>query len=613
MDSKTHEQLIRDTNRLRHLLSEQETKSVVGFCLGYHLHRANDPEYSAGLSSPARQIAFLLGLLLSTAEPSPPKKMKTADWEKAIELLEQIFLAYQAVMWPQPDEIPNLTTEWKEVREVAGQALLHYHNTGLMATIEQLRTRVRDYITPFDDILKEEWGLSATQALEICDYVLEAWERHRDRMADASMRERQTRLSLIDEWEKHELTIDEVRKKAKELGYEQDFLSLFSLVDKSGSVAKEMLVERFGDAGRGYWKLFSITRGSVELTYLTENNPVDTRPLICIEEDTAMCPSANALFQGVLLLGERTLEDTSEARKYRRARDRVLEHQVEDVARVLFGQGATYYPRAFETHDGHYEHDLIVVCGGHAVVIEAKASPPKEPFRDLERGFVRLRHAFRGDTGIQKAYEQGERIRARCRAGEVIHLFDEHGQAMGVLDSDAITDVHMLCVTRDDWGPLAVDLSLLLERPSVDAPYPWAVDILNFQAIAGAWEYLGLAPEAFLRFLGERRDLHGRTICWDELDLVGFWLKHDGFHWITESGADKVHINPHYADLFEEIYAATHLGGPPVELEVAEPFMGDVRAMLAEMFTQLENTGRNEPCPCGSGKKFKRCHGKGRR
>jgi preprotein translocase subunit SecA len=22
-----------------------------------------------------------------------------------------------------------------------------------------------------------------------------------------------------------------------------------------------------------------------------------------------------------------------------------------------------------------------------------------------------------------------------------------------------------------------------------------------------------------------------------------------------------------------------------------------------------EKTGRNEPCPCGSGKKFKRCHG----
>src|SRR5689334_14498366 len=38
--------------------------------------------------------------------------------------------------------------------------------------------------------------------------------------------------------------------------------------------------------------------------------------------------------------------------------------------------------------------------------------------------------------------------------------------------------------------------------------------------------------------------------------------------------------------------------------------------MLALMMTENENTsaapqqtGRNEPCPCGSGKKYKRCHG----
>jgi preprotein translocase subunit SecA len=25
---------------------------------------------------------------------------------------------------------------------------------------------------------------------------------------------------------------------------------------------------------------------------------------------------------------------------------------------------------------------------------------------------------------------------------------------------------------------------------------------------------------------------------------------------------------------------------------------------------QMQRTGRNDPCPCGSGKKFKQCHGK---
>jgi len=26
--------------------------------------------------------------------------------------------------------------------------------------------------------------------------------------------------------------------------------------------------------------------------------------------------------------------------------------------------------------------------------------------------------------------------------------------------------------------------------------------------------------------------------------------------------------------------------------------------------TRSQKTGRNEPCPCGSGKKYKNCHGK---
>ncbi|MGX2943851.1 MULTISPECIES: SEC-C metal-binding domain-containing protein [Enterococcus] len=28
------------------------------------------------------------------------------------------------------------------------------------------------------------------------------------------------------------------------------------------------------------------------------------------------------------------------------------------------------------------------------------------------------------------------------------------------------------------------------------------------------------------------------------------------------------------------------------------------------MIEQFKHAGRNDPCPCGSGKKFKNCHGK---
>ncbi|MEM6568431.1 MAG: preprotein translocase subunit SecA, partial [Planctomycetota bacterium] len=43
----------------------------------------------------------------------------------------------------------------------------------------------------------------------------------------------------------------------------------------------------------------------------------------------------------------------------------------------------------------------------------------------------------------------------------------------------------------------------------------------------------------------------------------------------------------------------------PAQREPARP-----RAATAEMGPEFKNAGRNDPCPCGSGKKFKKCHGK---
>ena len=38
--------------------------------------------------------------------------------------------------------------------------------------------------------------------------------------------------------------------------------------------------------------------------------------------------------------------------------------------------------------------------------------------------------------------------------------------------------------------------------------------------------------------------------------------------------------------------------------------MGSSRgASPAALGADFENVGRNDPCPCGSGKKFKKCHG----
>lgn len=610
MDANAHKELIRATKRLRTLLGKARTSSVLRFCLSYNVRRARDEDFSGGLVSPARQQAFLVALLLATPEPDTPIDFEESDWEKCVELLDSIFRAYSAVMWPSPEELGDLSPEWLGAREVAGQALLHFHNTDLLATIPQVRDRIQAYLTPFDSVLRSGWGFSATEALTVCDWIASSWEDHEDELASAFEKERSHRLKLIADWEAQELTLDEFREHVGDTDYRAEVEVLFGLLDSIVTLTRSAIVERFGEVGSAFWEEFTLSRGSVDITYLTEANPFDTHPLVLLDDETAMGISLNSLYLGLLAAGELALEASDAAVSYRRARDKTLEAQVRATVEDLLGPEAEYYSEVYESADRQDEHDLVVITEGSVIVFESKASPPKEPFRDPEKGFVRLKRAFGSDRGIQKGYEQADRIRQRLAEGAVVQLYDRKGNEILRLQPDEISHAFAVCVTRDDFGPIAVDLALLLERPSTDHPYPWAVDVLSLQAIAEAWQYLALGPGEFIRFLTERRQLHGRTICWDELDVVGFFLKHGGLHWLIDSVADKMHITPYYSDLFDQIHSAASGAGPAVELEITEPFMGDVREMLGEMLSELASAKRNDPCPCGSGKKFKKCHGK---
>jgi preprotein translocase subunit SecA len=56
-------------------------------------------------------------------------------------------------------------------------------------------------------------------------------------------------------------------------------------------------------------------------------------------------------------------------------------------------------------------------------------------------------------------------------------------------------------------------------------------------------------------------------------------------------------------------------GGPPSGngagniRQVAQPPAGDEQTLIPTVKAPHEKIGRNEPCWCGSGKKFKLCHG----
>jgi preprotein translocase subunit SecA len=51
-------------------------------------------------------------------------------------------------------------------------------------------------------------------------------------------------------------------------------------------------------------------------------------------------------------------------------------------------------------------------------------------------------------------------------------------------------------------------------------------------------------------------------------------------------------------------------GGAGRRMSGATPSAASLQAAAGETGSAFDHVGRNEPCPCGSGKKFKFCHGK---
>jgi hypothetical protein len=615
MRQREHDQLQRDVAKLRELLAACSTESLVGSAFVYWVTRDSLADHDI-LMSAARQWTFLLGLMLSTAEPLSARQFAKEDLDRASHLLNAIFASYAWTYYPEPGE--EVTEEWRRPREVAMPAFLAYMNQGFLASTDQVERRIERYLVPFDGVLQHDHGLSASSALAICRCIRDELQAAADRLTTTAASERRARIDLLDRAEREQWTIQQIRIAAQDPKYREIVSTLLSQLSDFGSVSLTALSERFGADGPAFWKLFAAARGSgAPLTYPTETNVAEVRSLYVIEGDRAMCPLANQLFLAVLLRFERHLAAGAHAERFFKMRDIALEREIEESFRRLFGSAVELFAHVFETPDQHFEHDLVIRLGRVILVVEAKASPPVEPFRDPERAFVRIKRAFKRDRGIQSAFEQARRIWRQWAGGGRVHLYTGRGQLALSFDQSETDEVLLICATRDNFGVLATDLSLLLEKEPQE-PYPWCVNAIDLDAIGNAWNYFGWSGEQFLTFLRDRVKLHGRLKCTDELEAAGFFIRHGGLHDLVHAKTDYVWLTPTYSAIFDDIWKARAGSGPEVRYEPTAPDFTDAREIFASDRSRPEaqtepprrpKQGRNEPCACGSGKKYKKCHG----
>lgn len=88
--------------------------------------------------------------------------------------------------------------------------------------------------------------------------------------------------------------------------------------------------------------------------------------------------------------------------------------------------------------------------------------------------------------------------------------------------------------------------------------------------------------------------------------IAGKWYGEDVLKNMTEKGYVVDHMNNNHVDcrilgISEYLYRLR---------ELALMYDGKIPLMVQERANWPKKIGRNEPCPCGSGKKYKFCHGK---
>ena len=289
-------------------------------------------------------------------------------------------MAYIKLYLPDDGSISEQSKEWAIAREVSMLAYGHHMHKAPLLTAEQTRNLIKIYLTPFDTQLTKDWGISATQALEIASSIQERLEQN---LSEANRR---------------------------------------NLVASSrlGQVTHSEIIRRHGDAGEMFWSSFSVQRGSgKDITYPTEENIIVDRPLLLTSEGIAICYRFNQLLNAIFVKGEQCLSNGDKREAYFRHRDKTLEAQIIPAFKQALGDRAEFYRNVSESPHSD-EHDLVILIDNTCLFVEAKASPPKEPFRDPDKAFPRLRDAFGSDTGIQKAFDQANRLYTRFNSREDI-------------------------------------------------------------------------------------------------------------------------------------------------------------------------------------------------
>ncbi len=259
------------------------------------------------------------------------------------------------------------------------------------------------------------------------------------------------------------------------------------------------------------------------------------------------------LIDAIYILLNNILEKSRKKGKFFKTRSIESENKTLSIFKVLFKEKADYFHNIFEEPNTQFEHDILIIFEKNIFIIEVKSGKKREPLRNPKKAFKRIKDDFNRENGIQKAFEQALHLKNKLLNNKKTILYDKRGNVTTEILRDSIDEVYIICVTRESFGIIATNLSLLLTKPD-DEKYPWCVNIFDLETLIDGFCYKKLKPIDFMYYLKKRSKLHKIIYAADELDVAGYFLCYRNFKDIESKKSDGAFLSSTFCDIFDQIY-----------------------------------------------------------
>ena len=186
----------------------------------------------------------------------------------------------------------------------------------------------------------------------------------------------------------------------------------------------------------------------------------------------------------------------------------------------------SFFKKDYEVFQSYYvdgcEQDILFLWKGYAFIIEAKGYNLREPFRDPERAFIRIKDDFNSCIGY--AYTQTKRVEQKFVNKELLKITDKAGNLMKEIDTAQYENSDFsIIVNLKSFGEIQTDLSFLLQVDEGDA-FPWAVRFDDLEIFILTLIAKKKKPDFLVDYLLMRENLHGKLVCADECEICGGFI-----------------------------------------------------------------------------------------